>query len=96
MTVFTSEGAIKHSKFAHFDRFSSPLPAASSLTELISRPTLALRSANHTIIPGEISWRAAAKRPLSVVENAGFGIVSARPIGMAGDYVSHSHLSLFK
>ena len=45
---------------------------------------------------GEISLRAAAMRPLSVVENAGFGIVSARPIGMAGDYVSHSHLSLFK
>ena len=44
---------------------------------------------------GEISLRAAALCPLSMVENGGFGIVSARPIGMAGDNVSHSQLPLF-
>ena len=43
---------------------------------------------------GKISWCvvdlliAAAMHPLSVVENAGFGIVSARPIAMAGDCFS--------
>ena len=136
------EEAFKRSTFANVDCFLSLLPAASSLTELISRSahrkwyknvyssevfmlvpvmlwsrcTLKSRLASHHVVnmwcaaqqekreaydhvgnmwfaaqqetTGEISLRAAAMRPLSVVENAGFGIVSARPIAMAGDCFS--------